>query len=61
MAQDDKPVADKGKAPADKQTTEAPAAKDSQEQSTKDGKKPVGLPAGMYSTHVRISSSPDTS
>jgi 26S proteasome regulatory subunit N1 len=47
MAQDDKPVADKGKAPADQQTTDTPAAKDSQEQSTKDGKKPVDLPAGM--------------
>jgi 26S proteasome regulatory subunit N1 len=47
MAQDDKPVADKGKAPADKQTTEVPDAKDSKDQSTKDGKKPVDLPAGM--------------
>ncbi|KAI4854830.1 26S proteasome regulatory complex, non-ATPase subcomplex, Rpn1 subunit, partial [Aureobasidium sp. EXF-8846] len=45
MAQDDKPVADKGKAPADQQTTDTPAAKDSQEQSTKDGKQPVDLPA----------------
>lgn len=46
MAQDDKPVADKGKAPADKQTTEAPAGKDSKDQSTKDGKKPIDPPAG---------------
>lgn len=56
MAQDDKPVADKGKAPADKQITEASASKDSQEQTTKDGKKPVDLPAGMLTPHVRISS-----
>ncbi|KAI5197748.1 26S proteasome regulatory complex, non-ATPase subcomplex, Rpn1 subunit [Aureobasidium subglaciale] len=44
MAQDDKPVADKGKAPAEKQTTEVPGAKEPQEQSTKDGKKPGDLP-----------------
>jgi len=56
MAQDDKPVADKGKAPADKQTTDASASKDSQDQTTKDGKKPVDLPAGMLTPHVRISS-----
>jgi 26S proteasome regulatory subunit N1 len=48
MAQDDKPVADKGKAPAEKQTTEVPGAKEPQEKTTKDGKKPVDLPAGMH-------------
>jgi 26S proteasome regulatory subunit N1 len=45
MAQDDKPVADKGKAPAEKQTTEDANAKEPQEQTTKDGKKAIDLPS----------------
>lgn len=50
MAQDDKPVADKAKAPAEKQTTQVDGAKEPHEKTDKNGKKPVDLPPGAPST-----------
>ena len=50
MAQDDKSVAgeqNKGKAPAEKQTTQVDGAKEPHEKD-KDGKKPVDLPPGAH-------------
>lgn len=43
MAQDDK-----GKAPAEKPTTQVDGAKEPHEKTDKDGKKPVDLPAGAH-------------